>query len=60
MRWPAGGSTLPTDYTFTGQRDESGLGLLDYQARFYDPYIARFISADSIVPDSGDLQLLNR
>ena len=32
--------TLPTDYRFTGQRAEMGLGgLYDYHARFYDPYI---------------------
>jgi RHS repeat-associated protein len=40
-RWPTGGSTLPTNYTFTGQRDEAGLGLMDYHARFYDPYLGR-------------------
>jgi hypothetical protein len=30
-------STLPTDYTFTGQRDEAGIGLMHYGARFYSP-----------------------
>jgi RHS repeat-associated protein len=60
VRWPAGGSTLPTDYTFTGQRDEAGLGLMDYHARFYDPYLGRFISADTIVPEPGNPQDLNR
>jgi hypothetical protein len=35
VRWSDG--TLPTDYTFTGQRDETCLGLMDYHARFYDP-----------------------
>jgi RHS repeat-associated protein len=60
VRWPTGGSTLPTDYTFTGQRDEAGLGLMDYHARFYDPYLGRFISADTIVPEPGNPQALNR
>jgi hypothetical protein len=32
-RWSQG--TLPTDYTFTGQRDEAGIGLMHYGARFY-------------------------
>jgi RHS repeat-associated protein len=43
--------TLPTDRLFTGQRFESGIGLYDYRARFYDPLVGSFISADSIVPD---------
>jgi len=30
---------MPTDYQFTGQRRESGLGLYDYNARYYDPYV---------------------
>jgi RHS repeat-associated protein len=57
-RWSQG--TLPTDYTFTGQRDEAGLGLMHYGARFYSPRLGRFVSADSIVPDYDDPQALNR
>jgi len=30
---------LNTDKTYTGQRDD-GIGLLDYNARFYSPYTA--------------------
>jgi len=52
--------TLPTDYQFTGQRWEDGLGLYDYNVRYYDPLIGRFISADTIVPSAGDPQSLNR
>jgi RHS repeat-associated protein len=33
-RWSSG--TLPTDYRFTGQREESGLGLYQMGARWYD------------------------
>ncbi|MBC7251751.1 MAG: hypothetical protein H5T62_15925 [Anaerolineae bacterium] len=66
VRWSEG--TLPTDYTFTlrlcsgqaGQRVEAGLGLLDYRARFYDPVLGRFINADTLVPNPGNSQLLNR
>ena len=58
MRWRAG--TSPTDYTFTGQRWDSGLGLLDYRARFYDPVLGRFVSADTLVPEPGNPQDLNR
>jgi RHS repeat-associated protein len=47
--------TLPTDFTYTGQRSEgSGLGgLMDYNARFYDVALGRFISADTIVPGAA-------
>jgi RHS repeat-associated protein len=52
--------TLPTDYTYTGQRVEESLGgLMDYNARFYDVALGRFISADTIVPGVGS-QALNR
>ncbi|MCP4536565.1 MAG: RHS repeat-associated core domain-containing protein [Chloroflexi bacterium] len=59
-RWSASGGTLTTDYGFTGQRRERGIGLYDYNARFYDPVLGRFISADTIVPDPGNPQSLNR
>jgi RHS repeat-associated protein len=61
--WTSGQSTTPAYklpvYTFTGQRsfmdDPSttaveGFGLLDYNARMYDPYLNRFTQPDSIVP----------
>lgn len=48
-RWSSGG--LPTDKTFTGQRSET-FGLMDYNARYYDPTLGRFISPDSLVPES--------
>ena len=39
VRWASG--AMATDYQFTGQRRESGLGLYDYGARFYDPLTAK-------------------
>jgi RHS repeat-associated protein len=52
--------TLVTDFTFTGQRAERGFGLMDYNARYYDPWLGRFISPDSIIPSIGDPQALDR
>jgi len=51
---------LPTDYTFTGQRNEASIGLMHYGARFYSPRLGRFVSADSIVPNPLSPQDLNR
>jgi RHS repeat-associated protein len=51
--------TLPTKRTYTGQlADETGLYF--YNARYYAPLIGRFISADTIVPEPGNPQALNR
>ena len=56
---PGPNNALPTGYTFTGQLD-SGLGLTYYGARFYDGYLTRWIRADTIVPEPGNPQSLNR
>jgi RHS repeat-associated protein len=56
-RWESG---VATDLRFTGQRQESGFGLYDFNARYYDPTIGRFISADTIVPNPDNPQDLNR
>jgi len=50
-----------TDFGFTGQQlDRSTGGLMYYGARYYLPELRRFISADTIVPDEGTPQALNR
>ena len=52
-------SILGTDKLFTGQRLDD-TGLYYYNARYYDPLIGRFISADSIVSDFKNPQAFNR
>ena len=52
--------TTPTTYRYTGQREESALGLYFYNARWYDPALGRWAQPDTIVPEPGDPQSLNR
>jgi len=52
--------TTPTAYRFTGQRLESSIGLYDYGARWYDPQLSRFLSADSIIPQQQGVQAWDR
>ncbi len=49
-----------TPYRFTGQREESTIGLYFYNARWYDPALGRFVQPDTIVPEPGNPQPLNR
>jgi RHS repeat-associated protein len=42
----------PTTFRFTGQRQQTNANeLYYYNARWYDPLVGRFLSADTIVPD---------
>ena len=50
----------PTSYHFTGQREESTIGLYYYGARWYDASLGRFAQADTIVPQAGNPQNFNR
>ena len=47
-------------YKYTGQEFDSSTDLYFYQARYYDPHLGRFISADTIVPKPFNSQSLNR
>jgi RHS repeat-associated protein len=49
-----------TDFGYTGQRNITDIGLMDYNARFYSPTLMRFIQPDTIVPDSLRPQSFNR
>ncbi len=41
----------PSDYLYTGQRAEAGIGLYYYNARWYDPSLGRFAQADTVIPN---------
>ncbi|WP_316228456.1 RHS repeat-associated core domain-containing protein [Bradyrhizobium sp. SZCCHNR1039] len=57
---PTGSVTSQTTRGFTGQEHLANVGLINFNARLYDPIVGRFTSPDSIVPDPSDLQSLNR
>jgi len=50
----------PSGYRYTSQRWDSGLGLYDYNGRYYDPALGKFISADTLVPEPSSPQAFNR
>jgi len=55
--------TTPTTRRFTGQREDCQrrtIGLYFYNARYLDPQLGRFVQPDTIVPDPGNPQALNR
>ncbi len=50
-----------TDYGYTGQRNlDAGIGLMDYRAHFYSPYLNRFIQPDTLIPSPANPQAWNR
>ena len=54
------GTIAGTDYGYTFQQMIANTGLMDYDARAYDPWLGRFIQPDSIVPDTQNPQAHNR
>src|SRR5690606_38144808 len=52
--------TTGTVYGFTGEQQNSYIKLIYMGARWYDPQIGRFVSADSIVPQEDNPQSFNR
>jgi RHS repeat-associated protein len=57
-RWASG--ELPTTFLYTGQHEQKELGLYFYNARWYDPRLSRFLSADSLIPDPYNSQAFDR
>jgi len=59
LRYKAWGETryssgsTPTTFRYTGQREESSLGLYWYNSRWYSPGLGRFVSPDTIIPQPG-------
>ncbi|MBU0505819.1 hypothetical protein KJ708_07505 [bacterium] len=51
---------LDLDPSYTGQQYDQASGLYYYKSRYYNPRIARFIQADTIIPDAENLQSYNR
>jgi RHS repeat-associated protein len=57
----SGSEDMPTNYKYTGQLSQMAeVGLYHYGARFYDPLISHFISADTMVPSAGNAMDWNR
>ncbi|MCO6452039.1 MAG: RHS repeat-associated core domain-containing protein [Caldilineales bacterium] len=72
-QWRTGAPPIATQtqYRYSGQRLEAGVGapspasgldrgLYFYGARWYDASLARFVQPDTIVPEPGNPQSLNR
>ena len=53
-------ATLSTDFGYTGQRALEATGLMDYNARWYDAALGRFLQPDTIVILPYYPQNLNR
>jgi|GEM_PF-951197 len=53
-------AAVPTDRLYTGQIKDRYTELYYYNARYYDPWLGRFVQADTVVPGAGNPQNLNR
>jgi RHS repeat-associated protein len=60
MRSGSSSPPFASNYKYTDQELDVGIGLYNYDARMYDPIIGRFISPDPIVGDPMNPQALNR
>ena len=49
-----------TNRGYTGHEMDDEMGLINMNARIYDPMLGRFLSADPVLPDAGDMQQFNR
>ena len=59
--WGSGAAAFAsTARGYTGHETDTESGLINMSARLYDPFIGRFVSADTVVSDAYDPQNLNR
>jgi len=49
-----------TNKGYTGHEMDDETGVVNMNARIYDPYLGRFLSPDTLVPNPYDLQQYNR
>jgi RHS repeat-associated protein len=56
----ASSGLTPTEFRYTGQLRQAELGLYYYVARWYDPEIAHFVQADTIVPKTSVVASFDR
>ena len=54
------GTVSQTDYGYTFQKNDSGMGLMDYKARYFSTLLGRFTQPDTIIPGAGNPQAFNR
>ncbi len=51
---------IHTTRGYTGHEMDAESGLINMNARLYDPVLGRFISADTVIPSPGNMQGFNR
>jgi len=49
-----------TNRGYTGHEMDDEIGVINMNARIYDPFLGRFLSADPVLPDAYDMQSYNR
>jgi RHS repeat-associated protein len=59
-RYKHNSSAFSITNRYTGQQLDEDTGLYFYNSRYYDPQLARFTQADTIVPSANTSQALNR
>lgn len=60
LRASASSDPWPTVRQFIGERKDSSSGLYIMGARYYNAYLNQWTQPDTMVPDSGNPQTLNR
>jgi RHS repeat-associated protein len=62
VAWSAGSAVMTnlTSIGYTGQRLDTDSGLMYYGARFYDPVLSSFVSADTVAPNPSAPGTRNR